>query len=120
MLKVNLKKLLLNSIIISVIFLIDRISKIYILKIAELENKVDIYLTPYLNLYLIWNKGIAFGLFSFEKFFIYQSISLVIFIISIVLIVMIIKSEGFKKYSLYSRGMFFKETKRRKTQFIVF
>ena len=100
MLKVNLKKILLNSIIISVIFLIDRISKIYILKIAELENKVDIYLTPYLNLYLIWNKGIAFGLFSFEKFFIYQSISLVIFIISIVLIVMIIKSEGFKKYSL--------------------
>ena len=100
MFKVNLKKTLLNSIIISVIFLIDRISKIYILKIAELENKVDIYLTPYLNLYLIWNKGIAFGLFSFEKFFIYQSISLVIFIISIVLIVMIIKSEGFKKYSL--------------------
>ena len=100
MLKVNLKKILLNSIIISVIFLIDRISKIYILKIAELENKVDIYLTSHLNLYLIWNKGIAFGLFSFEKFFIYQSISLVIFIISIALIVMIIKSEGFKKYSL--------------------
>ncbi len=100
MFKVNLKKILLNSIIISVIFLIDRISKIYILKIAELENKVDIYLTSYLNLYLIWNKGIAFGLFSFEKFFIYQSISLVIFIISIALIVMIIKSEGFKKYSL--------------------
>ena len=100
MLKVNFKKTLLNSIIVLVIFLTDRISKIYILKIAELENTVDVYLTPYLNLYLIWNKGIAFGLFSFEKFFIYQSISLVIFIISIALIVMIIKSEGFKKYSL--------------------
>ena len=100
MLKVNLKKILLNSIIISIIFLIDRISKIYILKIAELENTVDIYLTPYLNLYLIWNKGIAFGLFSFEKSFIYQSISLVIFIISIVLIIMIIKLEGFKRYSI--------------------
>ena len=100
MLKVNLKKILLNSIIISFIFLTDRISKIYILKIAELESTVNIYLTPYLNLYLIWNKGIAFGLFSFEKFFIYQSISLVIFIISIVLIIMIVKSDGFKKYSL--------------------
>ena len=100
MLNLNLKKILLNSIIILVLFLIDRISKIYILKIAELEKTVDVYLNPYLNLYLIWNKGIAFGLFSFEKFFIYQSISLVIFIISIVLIVMIIKSEGFKKYSL--------------------
>ena len=62
MLKVNLKKLLLNSIIISVIFLTDRISKIYILKIAELESAVNIYLTPYLNIYLIWNRGIAFGL----------------------------------------------------------
>ena len=100
MLKVNLKKLLLNSIIISVIFLTDRISKIYILKIAELENTVDIYLTSYLNFYLIWNKGIAFGLFSFDENFIYQSISLVIFIISIVLIIMMTKSEGFKKYSL--------------------
>ena len=100
MLKVNLKKILLNSIIISIIFLIDRISKIYILKIAELENTVDIYLTSYLNFYLIWNKGIAFGLFSFDENFIYQSISLVIFIISIVLIIMIIKSEGFKRYSI--------------------
>ena len=100
MLKVNLKKLLLNSIIISVIFLTDRISKIYILKIAELENAVNIYLTSYLNIYLIWNKGIAFGLLSFEKVFIYHSISLVISIISMVLIFMIIKSDGFKKYSL--------------------
>ena len=82
------------------IFLADRVSKIYILKIAELENTVDIYLTSYLNFYLIWNKGIAFGLFSFDENFIYQSISLVIFIISIVLIIMIIKSEGFKRYSI--------------------
>ena len=100
MFKVNIKRTLLDSIIIIATFLIDRISKIYILKIAELENTVDIYLTPYLNFYLIWNKGIAFGLFSFEDSFIYQLISLVIFIISIVLVVMIVKSDGFKKYSM--------------------
>ena len=100
MLKINFKKILLNSIIILIIFLTDRISKIYILKIAELENKVDIYLTAYLNLYLIWNKGVAFGLFSFGDDFIYHFISLIIFIINIVLIVMIIKSDGFKKYSI--------------------
>ena len=100
MFKVNIKRILLDSITIIAIFLIDRISKIYILKIAELENTVDIYLTSYLNFYLIWNKGIAFGLFSFDENFIYQSISLVIFIISIVLIIMIIKSEGFKRYSI--------------------
>ena len=100
MFKVNFIKVLLNIAIILIIFFVDRISKIYILKIAELENTVDIYLTSYINLYLIWNKGIAFGLFSFEENFIYHSISLVIFIISIVLIIMMTKSEGFKKYSL--------------------
>tara|TARA_B110000259_G_scaffold172691_1_gene205339 strand:+ start:43 stop:540 length:498 start_codon:yes stop_codon:yes gene_type:complete len=102
MLKENFKKLLMNSIIISAIFLSDRISKIYILKKAELESGVDIYLTPYLNLYLIWNKGIAFGLLSFNENLIYQSISLIILIICIVIFVMIIKSNGLKKYSLIS------------------
>ena len=100
MFKVNFRKILFYGTIISIIFVLDRISKIYILKKIELENTVDIYLTPYLNFYLIWNKGIAFGLFSFEKLFIYHSISFIIFIISIVLIIMIIKSDGFKKYSL--------------------
>ena len=100
MFKSNIKRTLLDSLIILAIFLVDRISKIYILKITELESIVDIYLTSYLNLYLIWNKGIAFGLFSFEDNFIYQLISSVIFIISIVLVVMIIKSNGFKKYSM--------------------
>ena len=102
MLKENFKKLLMNSIIISAIFLSDRISKIYILKKAELESGVDIYLTPYLNLYLIWNKGIAFGLLSFNENLIYQSISLIILIICIVIFIMIIKSKGLKKYSLIS------------------
>ena len=102
MIKVDLKKITLNFIIIFAIFLADRLSKIYILKVAKLENTVDIYINSYLNLYLIWNKGIAFGLFSFEENLIYNLISSIILIISIVLIVMIIKSEGIKKYSLIS------------------
>ena len=98
----NSKKIILNTFIVIAIFLMDRLSKIYILKIAELETKVDVYITPYLNFYLIWNKGIAFGLFSFEILIIYQLISLVIFTICIVLIFMIAKSEGLKKYALIS------------------
>jgi len=100
MFKVNLKKILLNLVIIGIIFFTDRISKIYILKIAEQENLVDIYLTPYLNFYLIWNNGIAFGLFSFNESLIYNIITLVISIITIVIMIMIIKSEGIKQYSL--------------------
>jgi signal peptidase II len=102
MFKMNFKKILINSIIVSLIFLLDRVSKIYILKIAELENAVDIYLTPYLNLYLIWNKGVAFGLFSFEGDLAYNLISIIVLIISIIIVVMIIKSNGIKKYSLIS------------------
>ena len=96
----QLNKILSNTVIVFFIFLIDRCFKIYIVEFAELENQVDIYINTYLNFYLVWNKGIAFGLFSFDENFIYQSISLVIFIISIVLIIMIIKSEGFKRYSI--------------------
>ena len=100
MLKVNLKRFLLNFIIVLLIFLADRVSKIYILKIAELENGVDIYLTTYLNFYLIRNKGIAVGLFSFNESFIYTAITLIITLIIVVVLVMIIKNEGLKKYSL--------------------
>jgi signal peptidase II len=100
MFKANIKKILLNFIIVLSIFLIDRISKIYILKIAELENAVDIYLTPYLNFYLIWNKGIAFGLFSFNDELIYNIITLIIITVSIVILAMIAKTKEFKQYSL--------------------
>ena len=91
---------MLNFTIILFIFLIDRISKIYILRIAELEGVVDAYLTTYLNIYLIWNKGIAFGLFSFNESLIYNIITIIISVISIIVLIMIIKSIGIKKYAL--------------------
>ena len=99
MFKINLKKILLNFIIVLIIFASDRLSKIYILQIAEIENKVDIYLTSYLNLYLIWNKGIAFGLFSFNESFIYNIITSIIIIVTIAVLLMSIKAKGFKRYS---------------------
>jgi len=98
--KENFKKTILNLIIILVIFLTDRISKIYIIKIAEVESVVDIYLNSYLNFYLIWNKGIAFGLFSFDENYIYNIITLIIITITIIVLMMIYKTEGFKRYSL--------------------
>ena len=100
MLKINLKKIIVNFIIILCIFLIDRFSKIYILKIAMLQNILDIYVNPYLNFYLIWNKGIAFGLLSFNDVFIYNIVTSIIIIITIIILIMLTKSEGFKKYSL--------------------
>ena len=60
MLKENFKKILLYTIIILVIFFVDRISKLYVIGLAEIENTVDVYLNPYLNIYLIWNKEAVF------------------------------------------------------------
>ena len=98
--KVNLKKIFVNFTIVLSIFLIDRFSKIFILKIAELENKVDIYLTPNLNIYLIWNKGIAFGLLSFNTIFIYNIITLIIISITLVVLAWTVRAKGLKRYSL--------------------
>ena len=98
--KILLKKVSLNLIAITTIFLIDRLTKLYILKLAEIENSVDIYLTSYLNIYLIWNKGIAFGLLSMNESMIYNTITLIIGIIIIVILFMLWRSDNIQRYFL--------------------
>ena len=100
MLKTNYKNFLINLGIVLIIFLIDRISKVYVLNLAEQGNGLDIYITNYLNLYLIWNKGIAFGLFSIDSNYFYNAITILIFLVILIIIGMIIKSQGFKRYLL--------------------
>ena len=100
MLKNSLQKILFYLFIVVLIFFLDRFSKIYILNLAELNNSVDIYLSSFLNLYLIWNKGIAFGLLSFEQNLIYNLITLLISVINIVIIFLIIKTKDIRVYFL--------------------
>tara|TARA_B100000795_G_scaffold264045_1_gene244014 strand:- start:459 stop:950 length:492 start_codon:yes stop_codon:yes gene_type:complete len=98
--KILSKKYFLNLIILSTIFLIDRLTKLYILKIAEVENSVDVYLTSYLNLYLIWNKGIAFGLLSIDESMIYNSITVMIGLIIIAILFMMWRNDNIQRYFL--------------------
>tara|TARA_B100000787_G_scaffold161459_1_gene141291 strand:+ start:195 stop:689 length:495 start_codon:yes stop_codon:yes gene_type:complete len=98
--KSKLKKFFLSFLILITIFLIDRISKFYILKLAEIEGSVDIYITPYLNLFLIWNKGIAFGLLSMNDSIIYNVITIMISLITIVIIFMMLKNDNIQRYFL--------------------
>ena len=53
-------------IIVLFIFFLDRISKFYLLSLESSGIEVDFYIFPFLNLYLVWNTGIAFGLVSLE------------------------------------------------------
>jgi len=98
--KILFKKITFNLIALSMIFLIDRLTKLYILKLAETENSVDIYLTSYLNLYLIWNKGIAFGLLSMNESMIYNIITVIIGVIIIIILFKIWKNNNIQKYFL--------------------
>ena len=98
MLEKNYKKILLNLLALIFIFALDRISKLYIIKLAEINNSVDIYLSSYLNLNLIWNKGIAFGMLSFDESAIYNFITILIIIVNFIILIIIVRSNGIKCY----------------------
>ena len=88
------------SIVVIFVFLLDRISKIYILNLAETEQSVDIYLSSYLNLYLIWNTGIGFGILSSNQEFFYNSITFIIILINIFILFMLFKYNDYRVYFL--------------------
>ena len=86
--------------IVALIYFLDRITKIYVIQLDKNNFGSDIFNSAYLNIVLIWNKGIAFGLFSFDESHLYNILSLIISIIVIILIIMSVKNKGFKRYSL--------------------
>ena len=97
MIKNNLVK---DFFIILSIFLLDRISKIYVINLNDKNYDTEILSSKYLNIELIWNKGIAFGLFSFSQSNLYNLITLIIVMIILVILVLIKKSEGIERLSL--------------------
>ena len=94
------KKIIIYILIIFFIFLLDRITKILILNIAEETGEVDIYINSFFNLYLVWNKGIGFGLLSFDQELIYNSITIFIILINFIIIYLIYLEKGIKTYFL--------------------
>ena len=86
--------------IVALTYFLDRFTKIYVIQLDKNNLGSDIFNSAYLNIILIWNKGIAFGLFSFNESHLYNILSLIISIIVIILIIMALKSHGFKRYSL--------------------
>ena len=93
-------KILYYSSVVIFVFLLDRVSKIYILNLAETEQTVDIYLSSYLNLYLIWNTGVGFGILSSNQVFFYNSITFIIILINIFILFMVFKYDGYRVFFL--------------------
>ena len=86
--------------IVALIYFLDRLSKIFVIQLDDSSLGSEIFSSAYLNIVLIWNKGIAFGLFSFDESNLYNILTLLISIIVVILVKMSLKSEGFKRYSL--------------------
>ena len=100
MLKNLNKKFILNFLIVLTIFLLDRFSKIYVILESKKNLSSDLFLSKFLNISLIWNEGIAFGLLSFNESHFYNFLTILIAIIIIVIFFMILRNKGLKKYSL--------------------
>ena len=99
-LKITNNNFYLNLIIIISIFILDRLTKLYVIYLDKINSGSEIFSSKFLNIYLIWNEGIAFGLLSFNEKNLYNFLTLFILIIILIIFYMINKSSGLKKYSL--------------------
>ena len=87
-------------IIISFIFFLDRITKIYLLNLQENGTDIDFYINSFLNFYLVWNSGIGFGLVSMEADIYYHILTAIIALVNVALIYLLVKSKGLYAYLL--------------------
>ncbi len=97
--KIFSKEVTISLIIISIIFALDRVSKISIIN-AQSSNS-SLFINDYLNLELVWNTGIGFGLLSHNANIYYHGISFLILFV-IFFLIYIINKVGFFEKILYS------------------
>ena len=92
-----LKKNISSFIIVFIIFFLDRFTTLIILNLSQPLGELNFSITTFLNFNLVWNKGIAFGLFSFDQNIYYNMITLIIILVTLVIIWFALKSEGIEK-----------------------
>ena len=100
MLKIIKKKQILNFVFVLIFFFVDRISKLIIIMLDNQNEQISITVSPFLNLNLIWNDGIAFGLLSFDESFNYNIISLIIFVVIIYLLILLTNADKLSRAAL--------------------
>ncbi len=91
-------KIFIKILIIFIVFISDRISKIYVINLFEKNQLNEIYLLDFINIYLVWNEGVAFGLLNFNDISIYKLITILIIVISIIIFIFSLKSENYIGY----------------------
>ena len=86
-----------SFLLILAVFVSDRLSKAYVIKLIA-TNEKELFVNDFLNITLNWNRGIGFGLLSFEATTIYHLISALILLIIIYLIYLMVKSDSTGKF----------------------
>ena len=94
------KKFYSNILVILFIFFLDRITKKIVINLDQENFGQQIFLSEYLDIALIWNQGIAFGLFSFDEKYTYNILTTLIALVILIILFMILKNDGFKRFSL--------------------
>ena len=84
--------------ILPLLFFIDRLSKIIILNYFETSLETYIKITSFLNLVLVWNSGVGFGLFSFEENIAYNIITFFVLLVIILIFYLSLKANDIKFY----------------------
>ena len=98
--KILSKSFIISSLLVFSIFLLDRFSKIYVIFIDNKFSGSEIFSSKFLNISLVWNEGIAFGLLSFNEKIFYNLLTFIILIIILIIFFMVLSSYGLKKNSL--------------------
>ena len=98
--KTNIKKFIFYFLTILIVFVLDRVSKIYVINYFENTLDTEIYLSNFLNIILVWNEGIGFGLLSFQDGSVYNFITLIIIIINLIIIYLIYKYKDIRGFLL--------------------
>ena len=97
----NLKFFFNISLLVPVfIFTLDRISKIYVINLNKNSSDIELFSSKFLNITLLWNEGIAFGLFSASSDYWYNFLTIIILSIALIILIMSMKNTGAQKYFL--------------------
>ena len=79
------------------IFLIDRFSKLVMINSSTIDGSSNVLINDFLSFNLVWNDGIAFGLFSFDQKVYYNFLTAIILLITLIILWMILKTKGLEK-----------------------
>lgn len=52
----------LGAVLAAAVFVLDRLTKWWLLEIVNMPERGAVELTPFLNLVMVWNRGISFGM----------------------------------------------------------